>query len=198
MSCFETEGHARGGLPARRPTTGGVVWRGGIQAKTGDHGESVTASSVHRDPFTPSATTVGAQIVRAQRGADKAGSGQSIGNGAGAVIATVIEGAMAAAVSIWFCAQLIRCPDRTLHRERGVRRRQRQSATKPCLVSGSRWSRRRKRTGSAGLRQEHNHRGAKNRLSNRNSHEVFKSAFAMPRSVSKSHHKVSHEFFAMH
>ena len=141
MSRFEAKGHARGGLPARRPTAGGVMRRSGIQAKAGDHGESVTVSSIHRDPFPPSATSVGAQIVRAQRGANKAGARQSVGNSAGAVIAAVIEGAMAAAVSIRFRAQLIRRPDGALDGERGVHWRQGQSATKPRLVSRGGWSR---------------------------------------------------------
>src|SRR5205823_6651442 len=82
MSRFKTKGHARGGLPARRPTTGGIVRRSGVQAKAGDDGESVTAPNIHRDPFPASTTTVGSQIVRAQRGPNKAGASQSIGNSA--------------------------------------------------------------------------------------------------------------------
>ena len=128
--------------------------RGCIQAKAGDHRESVTASGIHCDPFPASATAVGAQIVRTERGADEAGTRQSIGNRAGAVIAAVIEGAMAAAVAIRFRAQLIRGPDGALYRERGVYRRQRQSAPEPRLVSRGGWSRSRKRTGKAGLCRE--------------------------------------------
>src|SRR5438105_8188623 len=135
MSRFKTEGHTRGGLPARRPTTRGIVRRSGIQPKAGDDGESVTAPNVYRDPFALAATTVSSQIVRAQWSANKACAGQNIRNSAGAVIAAVIEGAMAAAVSIRFRAQLIRGPDGTLHGEGGVRRRQGQSATEPRLAS---------------------------------------------------------------
>lgn len=172
MSCFEAKRHAFGGLPARRPTAGGVVRRCSIQTKASDHGEGVTASSIHRDPFSLSTTAVGAQFVRAQRGANEAGARQSVGNRARAIIAAVVKGAMAAAVSIRFRAQLIRCPDNPLHRERGICRRQRHSAVESRLVSRGGRSRRRKRTGKVGLGREDKNRGAKNRRSNRNSHEV--------------------------
>ena len=149
------------------------MWRSGVQAKAGDDDESVTAPNIHSDPFPASATTVGSQIVRAQRGADKAGPGQSIGNSAGAVIAAVIEGAMATAVSIRFCAQLIRGPDNALHRKRGVQGRQGQSAAEPRLVSRRGRAGRRKRTGKAKLRREDKNHGDKNGLSNRDSHSFF-------------------------
>jgi hypothetical protein len=69
MSGFEAERHTLTGLPARRPTAGGIVQRSIIQAKARNHGERMTGSSIHRDPFPPSATTVGAQIVQAFTGA---------------------------------------------------------------------------------------------------------------------------------
>src|SRR5436190_9078582 len=115
MSRCKTKGQTRGGLPARRPTTRGIVRRSSIQAKAGDDGESVTVPDIDRNPFAPAATTITSQIVRAQGRANKASAGQSIGNSAGAVIAAVIERAMAAAVSIRFRAQLIRGPDGALH-----------------------------------------------------------------------------------
>ena len=62
MSRFEAKRHALGRLPARRPTARGIMRRGGIEAKAGDHGEGVTASSVDRNPFAASATAVGAQF----------------------------------------------------------------------------------------------------------------------------------------
>ena len=166
MSRFKTKGHARGGLPARRPTTGRIVWRSGVQAKAGDDGESVTAPNIHRDPFPASATTVGSQIVRAQRGPNKAGASQSIGNSARAVITAVIEGAMATSVSIRFCVQLIRGPDGALHRKRSVHRRQGQSAAEPCLVSRGGRAGGRKRTGKASPRRDNKNHGDKNGLSN--------------------------------
>ena len=197
MSHFEAKRHALGGLPARRPTAGGIVQRSSIQAKAGDHGESVTVSSIDRDPFPASATSVGAQLSRTQRRANKTGARQGIGNSAGAVIAAVIEGAMAAAVSIRFRAQLICRPDGALDRERCVCRRQGQSTTEPCLVSRGGWSGRRKRTGKAGLRREDKNRGAKNRPSNRNSHEVFNQRLPCHGMLKKSSRGM-HKFFAMH
>lgn len=190
VSHFEAKRHALGGLPARRPTARRIVQRSSIQAKAGDHGEGVTVSSIHCDPFAPSATTIGAQIPRTQRGGNKAGARQSVGNSAGAVIAAVIEGAMAATVSIWFGAQLIRRPDGTLDTEGCVYRRQGQSATKPRFVSRGGWSRSRKRTGKAGLRRECKNRGAKKRFSYRNLHEVFNQRLLCQGGVSKNWRKV--------
>jgi hypothetical protein len=197
MSRFEAKRHALGGLPARRPTAGGIVQRSSIQAKAGNHGESVTVSSIYRDPFPPSAISVGAQLSRTQRGANKAGTRQSVGNSARAVIAAVIEGAMAPAVSIRFRAQLICRPDGALHGEWGVCWRQGQSATEPRLVSRGGWSGRRKRTGKAGLRREDKNRGAKNRPSNRNFHEVSISV-CYATGCSRSRQEVQHKFVAMH
>ena len=124
MPRFKAKRHALGRLPARRPTAGGVVWRSCVQAKAGDHGEGMTASSIDRDPFPRSATTVTAQVSRTQRCGNKAGARQCVGNSSGAVIAAVIEGAMAAAVSIRFRAQLVARPSGALDRERRVHRRQ--------------------------------------------------------------------------
>ena len=104
MPCFKAKRHTLGRLPARRPTAGRVVRRSCVQTKAGDHGEGVTVSSVHRDPFSASATTVSAQVSRTQRRGNKAGARQSVGNSGGAVITAVTEGAMAAAVSIRFRA----------------------------------------------------------------------------------------------
>jgi hypothetical protein len=186
MSRFEAERHARRGLPARRPTAGAIMQRRCIEAKSGDHGESVTVSSIHGDPFPPAATSVGAQFCRTQGGANKAATCQGVGNSARAVIAAVMERAMAAAVAIRFRAQLICRPDGALHGNRGVDRRQGQSATKPRLVSGGGWSGGRKGTGKAGLRRQGKNRCAKNRLSTKCSHDVFKSAFAMPKGRRKN------------
>ena len=190
MSHFESKRHTLGGLPARRPTAGGIVQRSSIQAKAGNHGESVTVSSIHCDPFPPSATTVGAQIVRAQRGANQACARQSVRNSARAVIAAVIEGAMAAAVSIGFCVQLICRPDRALDGERCVYWRQRQFATKPRLISRGGWSGRRKRTGKTERRRKYKNRGAKNKFSNRNLHGVFNQRLLCQRRVSRNRRNV--------
>ncbi len=137
MPRFETKGHARGRLPARRPTAGGIVRRGGIESKTGDDRESVTVSSIDCDPFPGTATSVSAQLFRAQRRAHQTGTRQSIGNGGGTIISAVIKGAMAAAVPIRFRAQLIGRPDGALNRERCVHRCQRERATKPRLIAWS-------------------------------------------------------------
>ena len=182
MSRLKTKGHTRGGLPARRPTTRGIVRRSSVQAKAGDDGEGVTAPNIDRDPLAPAAITVTSQIVRTQRRANKASAGQCIGNSAGAVIAAVIEGAMAAAVSIRFRAQLIRGPDGTLHREGSVHGRQGQSATEQGLVSRCGGARRRKRSGKADLRREDKNRGDKNKRSKQDSHGI-QSAVAVPHSV---------------
>ena len=173
MPRFKAKRHALGRLPARRPTAGWVVWRSCVQAKTGDHSEGVTASSIDRDPFPRSATPVSAQVSRTQRRGNKAGARQRVGNSSGAIIAAVIEVAMAAAVSIRFRAQLISRPDGTFDSERCVYRRQGQSATKPRFVPRSGWSGGGKRTGKSGLRRHDKNRGAKNKFSNRNLHEVF-------------------------
>ena len=130
MPRFKAKRHALGRLPARRPTAGGVVWRSCVQAKAGDHGEGVTASSIDRDPFPRSATTVTAQVSRTQRCGNKAGARQRVGNSSRAIIAAVIEVAMAAAVSIRFRAQLISRPDGTFDSERCVYRAGFQSIAK--------------------------------------------------------------------
>ncbi len=173
MPRFKTKGHALGRLPAWRPTARGVVWRSGVQAKAGDHGEGVAVSSIHRDPFPGSAATVCAQVSRTQRRGNKAGARQRVGNSGGAVITAVIEVAMAAAVSIRFRAQLISRPDGAFDSERCVYRRQGQSPTEPRFVPRSGWSGGGKRTGKSGLRRHGKNRGAKNKFSNRNLHEVF-------------------------
>src|SRR5581483_9456516 len=94
MAGFVTPGIAGIGMPAGAL---GAVIAGGIQPQAGDDGEGVAGAGVNGDPVSATALAV-AQEVRGLGGrGEDAGSVQGEGNGAGAIVAVVGKGAVAAA-----------------------------------------------------------------------------------------------------
>ena len=185
MACFETRGPSFGGLPARGPAARRIMRRSRIEPKSSDDGEGVTIPRVNRDPLSRTAASVNAEFLRAEWNPYQAGTREGVGNRPRAVVGAVVKCFVTATVSIRFGAQLIRRPDGALHRKRCVRRCQGQTAAESRLVSRSRGSGRRKRTGRGSGRRRAEERGAKKQFSKMNSHKGFKSAIGGPAGLSE-------------
>src|ERR1700680_45043 len=98
-----------------------VTQVGGVEAQAGNDGKSVTAARIDGDPPAATAFAITEKITRGQRHLEKIGMMQREGNGPGAVVAVIVERAVAAAPDVRFATESVRRPDGGLHVRRGIR-----------------------------------------------------------------------------
>src|SRR5207237_2686961 len=92
-----------------------------VEAQAGDDGEDVAVPRIDSDPPAATAFAVPEKIARWQRRFEKIGMMQREGNGPRAVVAVIVERAVAAAPDVRFAPQSVRRPDGGLHVGRGIR-----------------------------------------------------------------------------
>lgn len=110
-------------VPARGEAVVAIIPRRRVQPQTGDHGKGVTIARVNCDPFPAPFFSVMQQLARAQRHTDQTRRRQRVGNRPRTIVAAINKGTMSAAPTIRPAAQLVRRPDRALHRQRRTLRR---------------------------------------------------------------------------
>ena len=88
-----------------------VTQVGRIESQAGDDGEGVTAARIDGDPPAATAFAVTEKITRWQRRLEKIGRMQRERDGPRAVIAVIVERAMAAAPEVRFATESVRRPD---------------------------------------------------------------------------------------
>src|SRR5436190_1191119 len=115
--------------------------RSGVEPEPGDDGEGVAVARVNCDPFSRPAAAVGAKFRRAQWHIHQSSASEGVGDSAGTIVTGIVKRLVAAAPAIRLRPQLVRRPDRALHRSRRVQRRQRDTVAEYSLVTRSRWSR---------------------------------------------------------
>src|SRR6266446_6694366 len=98
-----------------------VTQVGRVESQAGDDGEGVTAARIDGDPPAATAFAVTEKLTRGQRRLEKIGMMQREGNGPRAVVAVIVERAVAAAPDVRFATESVRRPDGGLHVRRGIR-----------------------------------------------------------------------------
>src|SRR6266446_9754080 len=98
-----------------------VTQVGRIETQAGDDGEGVTAARIDRDPRAATAFAITEKITRWQRRLEKIGMMQREGNSPRAVVAVIVERAVAAAPDVRFATERVRRPDGGLHVGRRIR-----------------------------------------------------------------------------
>ena len=130
MSCLKPAGRAVNSVPTRRPFAGvTIIWRC-VQAQPGNNGEGVTLARVDRDPFAGAGFPVAAKLGRTYWRADQASRTEHVGDCARTIVSVIVKCFVAATVSVWLMAKLVRGPDRAFHRERRFLWRSRFSESK--------------------------------------------------------------------
>lgn len=145
MSGFETERHALGFLPTRRPPIVCRNVRGSIESKARDDSERVAVARVNRDPFATTTRAEPAKFGRAQWRLDQTCPGERIRNGPRTIVTIVVKRMMAAAISVRLGTKLVGRPNRAFDRQRRGGRRRGLAKTKLCPVTGNGRTRRGKR-----------------------------------------------------
>ena len=105
-------------MPARAATPPGVA--GGVEAQPGDRHVGVAGVGVDRDPLARAGLAVALQRAGDQRGAEQAAAVEGEADGAGAVVAVGVPGAVAAAPDVGGGGDRVGRGDRRLDRGRGV------------------------------------------------------------------------------
>src|ERR1700731_2276507 len=98
-----------------------VTQVGRVESQAGDDGKGVTVARVDGDPPAATAFAITEKITRWQRRLKKIGMMQREGNGPRAVVAVIVERAVAAAPDVRFAMEGVRRPDGGLHVHRGIR-----------------------------------------------------------------------------
>src|SRR5664279_4057695 len=101
MARYETERHANGRLPGRRPTFPSGNIRRGIKPKTSDDRESVAVTCVNRDPLAVTALAKTSEIGRTHRRLNQARAAQRVRNRPGTIVCPVDKRGVAATETIW-------------------------------------------------------------------------------------------------
>ena len=123
MARFETERHANGRLPGRRPTFPSGDIRRGIEPEAGDDREGVAVARVNCDPLAVTALAETSKIGRAHRRLNQTRAAQRVGNRPGTIVCPIDKRGVAATETIWLGAKLVRCPNCAFYRDwRGLRR----------------------------------------------------------------------------
>src|ERR1017187_8208639 len=113
MARFETERHANGRLPGRRPTFPSGNMRRGIEPEAGDDREGVAVARVNCDPLAVTALAETSKIGRAHRRLNQTRAAQRVGNRPGTIVCPIEKRSVAATETIWLGAKLVRCPNRS-------------------------------------------------------------------------------------
>src|SRR6266446_7919307 len=114
-----------------------VTQVGRIESQTGDDGEGVTAARIDSDPPATTAFAVTEKITRWQRCLEKIVMIQRERDGPRAVVAVIVERAVAAAPEVRFAMESVRRPDGALHVHRGIRWRVGDSIAQDSAAAGN-------------------------------------------------------------
>ena len=145
MSGFETERHALGFLPTRRPPIVCGNVRGRIESKARDDSECVAVARVNRDPFATTALAEPAKFSGAQWRFDQTSSSERIRNGPRTIVTIVVKRMVAAAITVRLGTKLIGRPNRAFDCQRRSCWSRGLAKTKLCPVAGNGRTRRGKR-----------------------------------------------------
>src|ERR1700730_5392962 len=145
MSGFETERHALGLLPTRRPPIVCGNVRGSIEPQTGDDSERVAVARVNRDPFATTTRAKPAKFGRAQWRLDQTCPGERIRNGPRTIVTIVVKRMVTAAITVRLGTKLIGRPNRAFDCQGRSCRSRGLAKTKLRPVTGNGRTRRRKR-----------------------------------------------------
>src|SRR6202022_1534204 len=114
-----------------------VTQVGRVESQAGDDGKGVTAARVDGDPPAATAFAITEKITRWQRRLEKIGTMQREGNGPRAVVAVIVERAVAAAPDVRLATETVRRPDGGLHVRRGIRWRVGDSIAQNSAAAGN-------------------------------------------------------------